>query len=313
MGEELTETVVSSAEGITEAVTQEVAAADPQGIVTAVSSAEESIVQQTSGFITWAKTFLTWNNLFKVIGAVIVLLVLWLAYKLILKTLKKIPEEKMNAHRQMLVTRIVKYVFYVIVIMYVCRLFGINLNAIWGAAGIAGVAIGFAAQTSVSNIISGLFVITEGTLKIGDLITVDDITGYVESITLLSVRVHTFDNQMVRVPNSSIINNNLINHTFHKDRRMTFLVSIAYESDMKKALEALAKAPALCPTVLKKPEGEIWYDGFGESSINLVVAVYYKPKDYYKTRNDMFIAIKQVLDEAEISIPFNQLDVKIKE
>ena len=81
---------------------------------------------------------------------------------------------------------------------------------------------------------------------------------------------------------------------------------------MNLAIETLKKAPALCPTVLKDPEPTVWFDGFDSSSINLVVAVWFKPADFLQTRNDIHIAIKKVLDEAGISIPFNQLDVKIK-
>ena len=191
-------------------------------------------------------------------------------------------------------------------------LFGINLKAIWGAAGIAGVAIGFAAQTSVSNLISGLFVLTEGSIHVGDTIIVGDVTGIVDEVKLLSIRVHTLDNQMVRIPNSTIINSNLTNNSYHRKRRLTLKVGVDYSTDMKLALETLKKAPDLCPTVLKDPAPAVWFDGFDASSINIVVAVWFKPVDFLQTKNDLYIAIKQVLDEAGISIPFNQLDVKIK-
>ena len=197
-------------------------------------------------------------------------------------------------------------------VMYVLSLFGVKLSAIWGAAGIAGVAIGFAAQTSVSNLISGLFVLTEGSLKVGDLIIVGDVTGIVDSINLISVRVHTLDNEMVRIPNSTIINANLMNKSYHSKRRLTLSVSISYDTDMAKALETLAKAPGLCPTVLQTPEPAVWFDGFGDSGINMTVAVWFKPDDFLKTKNDLYIAIKKVFDKAKIEIPFNQLDVQIK-
>ena len=190
-------------------------------------------------------------------------------------------------------------------------LFGINLKAIWGAAGIAGVAIGFAAQTSVSNLISGLFVLTEGSIHVGDTIIVGDVTGIVDEVKLLSIRVHTFDNQMVRIPNSTIINSNLTNNSYHNKRRWTVKVGVDYSTDMKFALETLQKAADLCPTVLKDPAPTVWFDGFDASSINLVVAVWFKPVDFLQTRNDIYIAIKKVLDDAGISIPFNQLDVHL--
>lgn len=279
----------------------------------AISAAEETIITQTSTFIHWVKSLLTWENLFKVIGAIIILLAMWIVYKIILRSIKKVPLEKTNEHKQQIAVKFVKYIFYICVVVYVLGLFGVKLSAIWGAAGIAGVAIGFAAQTSVSNVISGLFVLTERSLKVGDTIIVNGITGVVDTISLLSVRVHTFDNQMVRIPNSTIINSNLTNNSYHDKRRITLGVSISYDADMKTALEVLEKAPALCPTVLEEPAPAVWFDGFGESGIDMTVAAWFKPENFLQTKNDLFIAIKKVLDEAQIEIPYNQLDVKMKQ
>jgi len=276
------------------------------------TAANETFVKQTSSFINFIKGFLNWENLFKLLGSLLIILAMWIIYRVILKVTKKIPAEKTTPQRMMILRRFLKYIFYFLVVMYVLSLFGIKLSAIWGAAGIAGVAIGFAAQTSVSNLISGLFVLTEGALKIGDTIIVGDVTGIVDAISLLSVRVHTFDNQMVRIPNSTIINSNLTNNSYHSKRRMTIKVSIAYDSDMNVALEALKKAPSLCPTVLNDPEPAVWFDGFGESGIDMTVAAWFEPKDFLQTKNDLYIAMKKVFDEAKIEIPFNQLDVQIK-
>ena len=197
--------------------------------------------------------------------------------------------------------------------MYILSMFGIKLSAVWGAAGIAGVALGFAAQTSVSNLISGIFVLGEGIMKVGDLITVGGETGTVDSVGLLSVKIHTPNNQLVRVPNSSIINSNLINTSFFSQRRLTIAVSVSYDTDMQTALDTLKKAPALCPTILTDPAPAAWFDGFGESGINLTLAVWFNKTDFLAAKNETFVAIKKVFDEAHISIPYNKLDVSIVE
>lgn len=277
----------------------------------AVSAANETFVKQTTGILSWCKEMITWETLFKVLGAFIVMFIIWLAYRLIRKGIRSIPEKKLPAARSELVQRALKYIFYVVIILYILSLFGINLAAVWGAAGIAGVALGFAAQTSVSNLISGLFVITEGSIHVGDTIIVDGVTGVVDEIKLLSIRVHTYDNQMVRIPSSKIIDSSLTNNSYHKVRRMTIPVSIDYASDMEKALEVLSHTPELCPTVVKNPAPAVWYDGFDGRGINMTVAVWYKPDDYTKTRNDIHIAIKKVLDENKIVIPVSQMDVHL--
>ncbi len=278
----------------------------------ASQAADDVLWSKTTSLINWIKSFITWENLFKLLGTVFIIFVMWIVFRLIAKAIRRVPETKLPAQRTAVIIRFLKYIFYIIVVLYVLGLFGINLKAIWGAAGIAGVAIGFAAQTSVSNLISGLFVLTEGSIHVGDTIIVGDVTGVVDEVKLLSIRVHTFDNQMVRIPNSTIINSNLTNNSYHNKRRLTLNVGVDYSTDMKLALETLKKAPELCPTVLKDPAPAVWFDGFADSSINLVVAVWFKPADFLQTKNDLYIAIKKVLDEANISIPFNQLDVMIK-
>ena len=278
----------------------------------ASQAADDVLWSKTTSLINWVKSFITWENLFKLLGTVFIIFVMWIVFRLIAKAIRRVPETKLPAQRTAVIIRFLKYIFYIIVVLYVLGLFGINLKAIWGAAGTAGVAIGFAAQTSVSNLISGLFVLTEGSIHVGDTIIVGDVTGVVDEVKLLSIRVHTFDNQMVRIPNSTIINSNLTNNSYHDKRRLTLNVGVDYSTDMKLALETLKKAPELCPTVLKDPAPAVWFDGFADSSINLVVAVWFKPADFLQTKNDLYIAIKKVLDEANISIPFNQLDVMIK-
>lgn len=289
------------------------AAKETSEVANIVETTAQSIMETTSPFVKWIKSLLTWDNFFKFLGVAILILILWLGYKLIVKAVRKSHFPKFDDHKKEILIRFIKYLFYTIVVIQILGLLGINFSALWGAAGIAGVAIGFAAQTSVSNLISGLFVITEGSLKLGDLIEVDGIKGYVDSINLLSVRVHTFDNQMVRIPNSTIIDKNLMNISYHKVRRLTIGVSISYDTDMAKALEILKTAPSLCPTVLADPEPGAWFDGFGASGINMVLAVWFDADDFLKTKNDIFIAIKKVFDEANIEIPFDQLDVKIKQ
>lgn len=282
-------------------------------IQNASKAANQAVAETTNTLMNWLNSFLTWGNLFKLIGAVIFIFILWIIYKVLMRALNKIPKEKITPQRTMIFGKVFKYAFYIITIMYVLSLFGVKFSAIWGAAGIAGVAVGFAAQTSVSNLISGIFVLSEGILKVGDFITVSDSTGIVDSVGLLSVQIHTLDNQLVRIPNSTIINSNLINTSYFPRRRLCISVSVSYDTDMAKALEALNKVPALCSTVLTDPAPAAWFDSFGDSGINLTLAVWFNSADFLKTKNDVFIGIKKIFDEANISIPFNRLDVSVIE
>lgn len=262
-------------------------------------------------FIARAKDLLTWNHLFKLIGVVAILFVMWIIYRIILRRVKKIPEKRISPQRSMIITKIINYAFFIIVAMYILSLFGLKLSAIWGAMGIGGVVLAFAAQTSVSNVISGIFVLAEKTLKVGDLITIGDETGIVDDIGLLSIKIHTLDNQMVRIPNSAIINSNLKNTSFFPKRRMTIACSVSYETDLSRALETLKKAPEYCPSVLKDPAPAVWVESLGASGVNLTLAIWFDAANFLDAKNQAFIAIKRVFDEAKIEIPYNKLDVKI--
>lgn len=277
----------------------------------AASAANQTVGKLTVQFTDFVKTYFTWENLFKAVGAITVIAVIYLIFTLIRHGIKRIPAERLNVQQRMIIKKVINYTFYIIILMYILSLFGIKLSAIWGAAGIAGIAIGFASQTSVSNLISGLFVLGEKTMKIGDFISVGGQAGTVDSVGLLSVKVHTPDNQMIRIPNSTIINSNFINNSFFGKRRITFSVSIDYNSDMRSALEALKKVQPLCPTVLTEPAPTAWFDSFGDSGINITFAAWFQPPNLVQTKNDVFIAIKKVFDDANISIPFNKLDVSI--
>ena len=274
-------------------------------------SAGNSLKDHTSSFIAWFKSFMTWENLFKLLGTLLIIFIFWIVYKLIIRGIKKVPERKLSKPRSMIILKFVKYIFYIIIVMYVLSLFGVKLAAIWGAAGIAGVAVGFAAQTSVSNLISGRFVLTEGAINIGDTIIVDGITGIVDSINLISVTIHTLDNEMVRIPNSTIINTNLMNKSFHTKRRLTVTCPIAYGDDLQLALDTYMKAAKSCPTVLQDPEPAVWIDQFCDSGINVTVAVWFDPNDFLKTKSDLHIAIMREKAAVGLETPFNRLDVSM--
>jgi small-conductance mechanosensitive channel len=262
-------------------------------------------------FTKWLKGFATWDNFFRLLGVLLIFFALMAIYKVTVRSIRKIPEKKLPAHRSVIILKFVKYIYYAILIMFILSLFGIKLSAIWGAAGVAGIAVAFAAQTSVSNIISGVFVIAEKTLKIGALINVAGETGIVDTVGLLSVKVHTLDNQMIRIPNSTIINSTLRNTSFFDKRRLDVKVSVSYDTDMETALNVLAKAPKYCKDTLNDPEPLVWFDGFGDSGINMTLAVWFKKENFLAAKNETFIAIKRVYDEAGIEIPYNKLDVKV--
>lgn len=280
-----------------------------------LGNATADVVKETTSALHLDKIkdfFTDGQHIAKLFVSVLVIAILFVVYKILKKIINGKAKNKIQPHTAMILNKLVTYVFYILVAMYILSLFGVNLNAIWGAAGIAGLAIGFAAQTSVSNIISGLFVLGEKALKVGDFIEVAGTSGVVDTVGLLSVKIHTLDNQMVRIPNSSIIDSNLVNYSQFDKRRLVFEIPLDYADDMTKALEAVKRVPGLCPTVLKNPEPVVFYDGFGDA-VNLRLAVWFKSTDLIQTKNDVYINVVKVFNEEGLTIPFTHYDIKILE
>ena len=284
-----------------------------QTTVEAVATVTESVAKETKSILHLDEisNYFTWENLIKVVTSCIAILIFYIAYRIIKKIIKKQTATKLQKHTAILINKAVSYVFRVLIIMYILSLFGINLSAIWGAAGVAGLAIGFAAQTSVSNIISSIFVISEKAMKVGDFINVGDISGTVDSIDLLSIKIHTLDNQMVRIPNSTIMNGTLTNYSHFPIRRLVFDINVSYDSDMDKTIDAISKVPGMCPTVLQDPAPKVYYDGLLASGILMKLCVWINNPDLAQTKTDVYKNIIKVTREEGIEIPYDHVEVNL--
>lgn len=245
--------------------------------------------------------YFTFENILKIAISVVSVIIFYIIYRLIKNFIRKKATTKLEKNTAVLVNKAISYIFYVLIGMYILGLFGINLKAIWGAAGVAGLAIGFAAQTSVSNFISGLFVLGEKSMKIGDTISVSGTSGTVESVGLLSVKIKTLDNQLVRIPNSSIINSVLTNYSSYKTTRQTFEIHISYEADLQKAMQKIKEIALRCPAVLHSPEPQVFYDSLiGSAKLKLIV--WLKNEDLIKLKNDILTGIVKELRQENIKI-----------
>ena len=250
----------------------------------------------------------------KIVTSVLAIVLFYIIYRIVRHFVEKGATKAFQPNTVRLLSKLVSYIFYVLIVMYVLSCFGIKLSPVWGAAGIAGVAIGFAAQTSVSNLISGIFVLTDKAMKVGDFIEVGGISGTVDSVGIISVKVHTPDNQMIRIPNSTIINSNLKNYSVYPFRRYAFDVSVDYGSDLDKVAEVLWSVPAKCPTVLvddpdHKPN--VLYTTLGESGINMNLIVWCNAPDFFQTKHDVLVNVVKSFNENGINIPFNRMDVTL--
>ncbi|QJE98347.1 mechanosensitive ion channel family protein [Luteolibacter luteus] len=203
-----------------------------------------------------------------------------------------------------LLARIVRYAGYVMILVGVLQEFGFNLAAVLGAAGIAGVAIGFASQTSLSNLISGLFIVGERPFEKGDVIEVGTFTGTVEEIGLMALTLRTFDNRSVRIPNETLVKTNVVTVTRYPIRRVDLTVGVGYNEAIDKVMRVLREVADAHPAVLDEPETVIVFNGFGESSLNFMIGAWTIKEDVMKVKNEVPLRIKEAFDREGIEMPF---------
>lgn len=205
----------------------------------------------------------------------------------------------------MQVTR--RAVFYGVLALFIAsamRELGFSLTVIMGAAGVLTVAIGFASQTTASNLISGLFLIGERSFEIGDFIQVGETTGQVLSIDALSVKLRTLNNLYIRIPNETLIKSEVTTITRYPIRRYDLMLGVAYKEDLDHVREVLMDVAENQPACLDEPAPILYFLGFGESELQLQFSVWSRREDFLKFRSDIATEVKRALDEAGIEIPF---------
>lgn len=248
----------------------------------------------------WAQADWIWQ-----VSAVLLALLVGIPLvRMITGVVRKASMARMNVQSSMLVTKATKYALYIILILTLLSQFGVNLAAILGAAGVAGVAIGFASQTSLSNVISGLFLIGERPFSVGDLIEVSGVTGVVDSINLLSCNLRTLDNKSVRVPNEMLVKSVVTNVTKHPIRRAEVEVGVSYSENIEHVERVLHEIIYNNPLALDEPAPIIINQGFGDSSINFKVGAWAESKDFLTLRNALTREIKVRFEAEDIEIPF---------
>jgi len=247
----------------------------------------------------------------RIVIAIVILVVGLLFIHLLAFIVKKFLPNKWSKQRKMVVNRFIQYSGYVFLFFVLISELNLSdkLTTLFGAAGIIGIIIGFASQTSIGNIISGFFLVSEKSFEIGDLVRIGDKLGTVYSIDLLSIKIKTLDNLLVRIPNQTVISSELTNVTRFPIRRMDIDVSVAYKEDLgrvKAILEKIAKNNPLC---LDEPEPLIVFKTFGASGIDILFGVWFEKNNFKDVKNSIFQDIMRVFGEEGIEIPFPHISL----
>jgi small-conductance mechanosensitive channel len=217
---------------------------------------------------------------------------------------------------QYAVSQIVSNIVLVVGVFIVLDNAGIHLATLAVFAGAVGVGIGFGLQNIASNFISGLVILAERPITIGDRVEVAGVTGQVQQIRARSTVILTNDNITMIVPNTKFIDSPVTNWTYGDPRvRFRVPVGVAYGSDLEKARDALLEVARENPHVLDEPSPTVFLEAFGGSSINLELVVWSKEMSYRprRFRSDLNFAIARKLREAGVEIPSPQRDISFRE
>jgi small-conductance mechanosensitive channel len=227
-----------------------------------------------------------------VLGLILVRILAVVAQRYIMK--------KSTPQRQMIARKAIGYTGFVLVAMAVLGELGVKLTALLGAAGIVGIAVGFASQTSVSNIISGLFLISEKPFAIGDVIRVGATTGIIQSIDLLSIKIRTFDNLFVRIPNEKILTSEVTNITRFPIRRLDIVFQVAYGQDLGRVRTIIAEIADANPWSLDEPAPVIILSDFKESGVEVLLGMWFTKDDFLSLKNSIMQDIAARFDSTGI-------------
>ncbi len=244
------------------------------------------------------------NVLVNVARAVLLMSVGWVVAQLLSRLSRRIKDNVISPHHKILLAKAIFWIVLVLFLVTALHQLGFKLGVLLGTAGVLTVALGFAAQTSASNLISGLFVLSEESFKIGDIISVGPTTGEVLSIDLLSVKLRTYDNIYVRIPNETIIKSEVKTITKFPIRRFDLVVGIAYRTNIEHARQVLLDVARDNPLCLDEPEPLIILQGFNASSIDIMFAIWSTRENFLALRNSMQEEVKTAFDRAGIEIPF---------
>ena len=224
----------------------------------------------------------------------------------------KILKGKIGEPRRNMIMKGIKYSGFIISILFVFKSLGIDTSAILGAAGIAGIAIGFAAQTSISSLISGFFLLSEKPFAVGDTVKIDTTTGVVLSVDILSVKLRTFDNLFVRIPNETIIKSNLTNITRFPIRRLDLNFFLAYREDLEKVRDILFGLAGENRYCLENPPPFFGIDGLENSGVSVLFNVWFESSNFWNIKNSILMEIKKRFEAEGIEIPHQKIDITVE-
>ncbi len=254
------------------------------------------------------------------IKILVALLILIVAFTLINRISKQIEKrsrkQEETKHVDKTVYRTLGYIakigLKILVVLSLVAYLGIDTGAITALIASLGVGVGLAVNGTLSNLAGGMLLLFTRPFKDGDYIAANGYEGYVEDIFICNTKIRTNDNKIVYLPNGKLSTSEIVNYTEKNTRRVDLTYSISYADDFEKAEQIVKEVAAANPKILQEPAPKARITAHSASSIDLFCPVWCKTEDYWDVLFDMNEQVKKAFDLNGISIPFNQMDVHVK-
>lgn len=276
------------------------------------------LVELNSGiFGTWLSKFL--SNGLDFFWSVVIALVVWFVGAKVIRFIRKLVRKAMERRDvdkgvTQFTDSMVKYGLYIVLIIVILNVFGIQTSSVAAAVASLGLTAGLALQGSLSNFAGGVLILILKPFKVGDYIIEDTHKneGTVSEISIFYTRLRTLDNKVVVIPNGTLANASLTNVTTSDKRQIDLTFGIGYDDDLKKAKAILQQIAETTEERVKDTDIQIFVRDLAESSVNLGFRIWVPMDDYWKVRWELNERVKLTFDEEGITIPYNQLDVTVK-
>ena len=251
------------------------------------------------------------------IRLLIALILLLITFKIINKIGRKIEKKGDNGKFDKTLSKTFAYIFKlgmkILVTICLVGFVGIDTSGLTALVASVGVCVGLALNGALSNLAGGVLIIITRPFKVDDFIEAQGVSGTVEDIHITCTRVRTPDNKVVYIPNGALSSGTIVNYNEKETRRVDFTFSIAYSNDFEKAKNIVMGICENHELALKDPAPMVRVSEHGASSINLTARVWVKSEDYWTVHFDVIEAVKTAFDKEGIEIPFNQLDVHVRQ
>lgn len=261
-------------------------------------------------------TFNISNDISINIRAIFILIIVLIIASILFNFFKKIVTKRLQSddvNKFDTVFSFASWLMYIIIFLITLSSSGVNVTAIFAASAALLIGVGLALQTFFQDIISGIFIIIDQSVHVGDVIELDGKVGRVEEIKLRTTRAVTIDNRVLIIPNHKYLTNSLFNWTQNGTiTRESITIGVAYESDVSLVKKLLLQAAIEHPKVLKKPEPSVIFEDFGDSA--LLFRLVFSINDSFQAvipKSEIRFKINKLFKEHKISIPFPQRDIRV--